>query len=448
MVYFTEEQQRVLKTAWIPILPALLLNVVAFLFPRESMVGMSLRTINYSVMSILLLSWELGVRRGPAKGLALLGISSLTVFVLTWLPLYLGFSSIINVGGLQIPLRTSFLMIIAARYFLVNTTHKWPLILIGTAILMFMPEAVWQIYFILAPFPGSADTPLAIPSGLYTIVYAFQLYTALFFLENYLNIPGYINKLRSKIQVLGKAEFALLSLVMLFIIMGAMLMLNYAINGCYLILFRKGTDVFFGQKVPLVLINAAVSACWLVLAAYFLRNVVVARSLTIHIANDLFYVLHYIPGLNIIALIISLCSPERSQSIEENAMIYLYSRKTAAKVVTFIVAILAALARCAFVMNAGYGYLNGYMIGLAIVLSLASLCFLALGTSFKAFIYILVGFNVFVILLIRNYSGIFQGVFLFATYAYMLFYFLMETFHAELSGEDALAAPLANRVPA
>lgn len=449
--YFTESQTRVLRSAWICIIPLALQTLIV----RYGKIENSL-VFNgtYILASMFLVCWEFLYARDWKKA-GILAATSAGIFGLTVLAYYL--FKIPAAGparpflAIHIFTLINFLITFCMRCYLAGNQR---FIVTGVIVALIKHYGLSGALFgLLASnqafinFIVGIEHAVAAYGLVFYIVYPFAYYMALYLAENYFNREGFVSVFHSKMQVTGGREYAMLNIVLMTLIV------NSATNAprC-LRLIRDyfsslpettyypplGSSILFPN-----IMEIAVQVMLILICGYLLRNVIVARMTTTGSRNGILYLLHYVPLLNIIPLVVYSSRKEEHSNAADNALYY--TLREASRLRTWIVlagvlaAMYSAFMTFALLSNSrGTGTNAEELVMVLIILAgLVRIVAYLLMFNYRKAVFAIVFFNFFFILF--SFSKGFELTGLELALTYLSVYFLLEIFHPALSPSDAEA---------
>ncbi len=434
MNFFTPVQLRILKTSWIPVLIVCMIQKGAdTIFP--SMLSLSLGT-QYAIFLALatmgMVVWEAVIKK-DVKQFGILAFVTLLAFGLQFvLNEFLKANSSQQSTSLIYYFNsfTVFLVIIITRFYLNGMSDK-----IGAAVL----AAV--IYFVI-PKTGSPtgevpvgwlyphqfwiDVVTSLAFLLTTFGTFISYYSIIFLTENSFRWPAFFIKLQSRIQTVSGWEYFFIFLAIWFVYMGSIGELSYLM-----------ASFFDGTTLPVVLTAFIIFKLLLaVLCIYslagLLRNIITGRALTTGTYNPWVIIMHYIPVVNIVAVLKLLLARDKRATQEEHAVLYLESDRYAAQQTMIISGITVTVYNIYHLLTAptglalsGAGLLGGLYL-------LKIFGYIKLRSS-KTYLLLVIGLNIVTILFALNEYLMSSLAFLY------LYYFLMlELFYPRLEIEDTM----------
>lgn len=278
--------------------------------------------------------------------------------------------------------------------------------------------------------------------GLYQFLLPCFYYIILYFTENYLNdLQLFRQKFHSKILAMSAGEYVFFYSVLFMFMIGGTGNLGQMVQAFEYARYQGGNEVF---SVMIVLFYTLCAMLTMVLSGYLLRNIMVARSLTIGLHNGFLYYLHCLPFLNLIPVLIYSIRKAVHTTSTENAVAYI--NRGDSKMANWIIVTGAIISL--FGLYQGYQMYDRYSFDSSLfklfVLAATGLQFirlinfLRLRNSRKA-VYVLFSVNLLSVCVLL--FGSLELVSLRVGICYLSLYLLLEIFHPTLFGEDAAALP-------
>lgn len=437
MNFFTPLQLRILKTSWIPVLIVCTIQKVAdVIFP--SILSLSLGTqyaIFLALATIGMVVWEAVIKK-DVKQFVVLAFVVLLAFGLQFVlnEFLKTNSSSQNVSLIYYANSFAvFLLIIITRFYLNEMSDKT-----GAAIL----AAV--IYFVI-PKTGSPWGTLPVgwldPSGfrvevlktffflLATFGTFISYYSIMFLTENSFRWPAFFIKLQSRIQTVSQWEYFFIFLAIWFVYMGGIGELTYLM-----------ANFFEGVTLPVTVTAFFIfRLLLLVLCVYslagFLRNIITGRALTTGEYNPWVIIMHYVPVVNIAAVIRLTAADDKPATREEHAVMYLESDRHSAQQAMIISGILVTIYNIYVMLTAPTG-LGLPVIGLLGTLYLLKIFAYIKLRSSKTYLLLVIGLNTVTILFALN-----EYLVLSLSFLYLYYYLMQELFYPKLEIEDTIKVP-------
>jgi hypothetical protein len=440
MNFFTSAQTRVIKTAWVPILTTLLIQVLLFkirlLYP-QMLDRNSVAMISSLLVFISIFTWELLMRQKRRQAL-FLGLIMLAGYGLYFFAGRSVDHSGIGAGWWLTPLYwTVSFGIQSARHNFLQTKTGWKAVLITAVIYSYPAWLSSPVFNFLKMEHNISETTWLYIRCLNVLSVTGSICLTTFMVENYFNITTYAQQLKSRIQVLDRTEYLLL-----FITAYVILLAN---TSEVLNIFRFMSDdlryvkEYNYQSLALLVvyfINMVVHIVWALAGAYFIRNIIVSRSLTTRTNHQFYYLLHYLPVLNIIPVVIMAGTATKHTTTAENAIAYFEGdRESMSVVVIFSCAGMAFVS--IFIDYSLFKRAATEVFGIAVLLRISRVLMFMLIRKSKALLYVLIAMNVLVLLLLIR-TDFFRYEFMALSTVLLLFYFLTELFYPALHGQDAV----------
>lgn len=434
MNFFTPVQLRILKTSWIPVLIVCTINKGAdLIFP--SILSLSLGT-QYAIFLALatfgMVIWEAVIKKDVKQFGVLAFVVALAFGLQFVLNEFLKANSSQQNTSLIYYFNSFavFLLIIITRFYLNGMSDK-----MGAAVL----AAV--IYFVI-PKTGSPTGTVPLgwldPSGFWievvrTIVALLtsfatfiSYYSIIFLTENSFRWPAFFIKLQSRIQTISGWEYFFIFFSIWFIYMGSIGELTYLM-----------ANFFEGTPLPIMLTAFVIFKLLLaVLCIYslagLLRNIITGRALTTGEYNPWVIIMHYIPVINIAAVLKLLFARDRPATQEEHAVLYIESDRHAAQQVMIISGITVTAYNIYNMLTAPTG------LGLPVIGLLGAMYLLKIFTyiklrSSRTYLLLVIGLNMATILFALNEHLVLSLAFL-----YLYYYLMQELFYPKLEIEDTV----------
>lgn len=278
--------------------------------------------------------------------------------------------------------------------------------------------------------------------GLYQFLLPCFYYIILYFTENYLNdIQSFRQKFHSKILVISAGEYVFFYSVLFMFLIGGTGNLGEMVLAFEHIRYEGGNEI---SSMMIVLFYMLCPMLVIVLSGYLLRNIMVARSLTIGLHNGFLYYLHCLPFLNLIPVLIYSTRKAVHTTSTENAVSYI--NREDSKIANWIIVIGAIMSL--FGLYQGYQLYQRYssdsssfrffVIAVTGIQFVRLINFLRLRNSRKA-VYVLFSINLLSVCILL--FGSLELISLRVGICYLSLYLLLEIFHPTLFGEDAAALP-------
>lgn len=424
MTIFSDIQTRVLKSCWIPVLLA---AVVQITYPAVHGGEATLyRHIFQGALLTLTVAWEFVIRKQYGAVFLLIGAGILVLGARHFLDMYGSGSN----GWQLLKGAYSFialLLLIAARFYFAGTGDRpWPS-LVATGIYFFIPEGTmsWVDFIMstllgLGVLPERLRTASSFPSLiLLTWCWMVCYYVIIYLTENSYQRPARLQKLQSKVAVWGRWEYLFVFVTVWFVFMGCIRDLAANIHG-------------ISSAASPGILKALINVFYLYLCGFLLRNILVARALTAGKHNLWLYALHNLPVLNIIPLAIFFFTGTRNRQAAQNASAYYPPLRHGMGIVVIIAGVLITLYNIYNMLVVPTGLRSTAIIILALLYVGKIIAFICLPASRNA-VYVLTGLNVATVAFSLN-----NGLFLHLGLIYLSYYFLMELYHPQLSEDDAV----------
>ncbi|MFB6455670.1 hypothetical protein ACE38W_10400 [Chitinophaga sp. Hz27] len=257
-------------------------------------------------------------------------------------------------------------------------------------------------------------------------VYNFAVYPVIYYLIVYVadNISSgdFIKVLKSKITVLDKRNYLFFTVGYYALILAGSVTMSYVCGA-------RGLYFKYYLNNPFLILGALLAIGILVVVPYLLKNIVVARALTINRPEKILLILHFIPIVNIIIISIFFFSEDVNSRQEDNANLYIDQPMSNIRYV--IVSLGGLVLFCTYIIAYSRGvYYNG-------AVSIAYLSFrmlmLIVVLRVKWPLYILCGLSILSTFIVSYHS--IGGLIIMQ--AILSFHFMMEIFHPALYNEDA-----------
>jgi hypothetical protein len=323
-----------------------------------------------------------------------------------------------------------FLLIIITRFYLNGMSDK-----IGAAVL----AAV--IYFVIpktgSPWGGipigwldSSGFWIEAVKSLAFVLTTFgtfiSYYSIIFLTENSFKWPAFFIKLQSRIQTISGWEYFFIFLAIWFVYMGGIGELRYLMAS-----FFEGTTLPVTVAAFIIFRLLLVVLCVYSLAG-LLRNIVTGRALTTGEYNPWVIIMHYIPVVNIAAVLKLLFAKDQSVSQEEHAVLYMEADRHAAQQ-TMIIAGIAVTVYNIYIMLTAPTGLSLPVIGLLGGLYLLKIFAYIKLRSSKTYLLLVIGLNTVTILFALN-----EHLLLSLSFLYLYYYLMQELFYPKLEIEDTM----------
>ncbi|MRG47152.1 hypothetical protein GFS24_18665 [Chitinophaga sp. SYP-B3965] len=310
------------------------------------------------------------------------------------------------------------------------------------------------LYFIIEIVLNAAtDSPFPIfnyignfISGTHQFLLPCFYYIILYFVENYLNdVDSFRQKFHSKILVIGKGEYVFFYGILFMFLIGSATSMGQLVEAWEHIRYA-GEDQISSYLVFIFYLLCPMLT--IILSGYLIRNIMVARSLTINLHNGFLYYLHCLPFLNLIPVLIYSSQKAVHTTTTENAVAYI--KRGDSKMANWIIVV--------GVIMSLYGLYQGYnmyqrvsyykespvftllVATVAIFQFVRLINFLMVRNSRKA-VYVLFTINLLSVCVLL--FGSLELISLRVGICYMSLYLLLEIFHPTLFGGDAEAIPAA-----
>ncbi|PWV54210.1 hypothetical protein [Chitinophaga sp. S165] len=433
MNFFTPVQLRILKTSWIPVLIVCTIQKGAIIFPSISSLSLGTQfSLFFTLATIGMVTWEAIIKK-DLKQFGILTCVTLLTFGLQFvLNEFLKANSSQQSTSLIYYFNSFavFLVVIITRFYLNGMSDK-----IGAAAL----AAV--IYFVI-PKTGSPTGGIPVgwlyPSQFWTDVVtslAFPLitfgtfisyYSIIFLTENSFRWPAFFIKLQSRIQTISKWEYFFLFLAIWFVYMGSIGELSYLM-----------ASFFEGTTLPVIVTAFTIFKLLLaVLCIYslagLLRNIITGRVLTTGEYNPWVIIMHYIPVVNIAAVLKLIFTEDKPATQEEHAVLYLESDRHAAQQAMIISGITVTVYNIYYLLTAPTGLALSGAALLGALYLLKIFCYIKLRSS-KTYLLLVIGLNIVTILFALN-----EYLMLSLAFLYLYYYLMQELFYPKLEIEDTL----------
>ncbi|SDF12998.1 hypothetical protein [Chitinophaga filiformis] len=434
MNFFTPVQLRILKTSWIPVLIACTIKKGAdIIFP--SILSLNLGTqyaIFLALTTLCMVVWEAVIKK-DVKQFGVLAFVVLSAFSLQFiLNEFLKTSSGQQHTALIYYFNSFavFLLIIITRFYLNGMSDK-----MGAAVL----AAV--IYFVI-PKTGSPTGTIPLgwldPSGVWMEVVStlvalltgfatfISYYSIIFLTENSFRWPAFFIKLQSRIQTISGWEYFFIFFSIWFVYMGSIGELTYLM-----------ANFFEGTPLPLTLTAFVIFKLLLaVLCIYslagLLRNIITGRALTTGEYNPWVIIMHYIPVINIAAVLKLLFAEDKPATQEEHAVLYLESDRHAARQAMIIAGITVTVYNIYHLLTAPTGLALSGAALLGALYLLKIFAYIKLRSS-KTYLLLVMGLNTITILFALN-----EYLLLSLSFLYLYYYLMQELFYPKLEIEDTV----------
>jgi hypothetical protein len=439
MTLFTPVQLRVLKTSWFPALIIWLVTSGYTLtkiqhWGNVEFVEKGLSPLVQLLPLFLMVIWETLIKK-EWTNVVLLG---LTVIVTYTLQLLLNASlTEMSYGTMYLLSHTNafliMLVLMITRFYLSGMGDKLTAALTAAVIFFLIPKdgLPLSIPLITRDFPAYGLSPyyrmaIDLPVGYCAII---CYYGIIFLTENSYKWQFFLLRLQSKVQVVNRWEYFFVFLMIWFVYIGSIGALDTRISA-----------FFEGVPTPVVvtgfdLFTTLSLIFFIYLGAGLLRNIVMSRALTTGQHSSWILIMHYLPILNIVALVQLFFAKESQPSQRENAASYLQVNRLKAQYFMIAAGITVTVVNIYFMMTVPTG-LRLPAIGLLAGLYLLKIfAYLRLRTS-KTFIFLVIGLNALTLLFGYN-----EYLLLSLCFLYLYYYLLMELFYPKLEIEDTMKLP-------
>lgn len=434
MNFFTSVQLRILKTVWIPVLIVCAINEGAdIIFP--SILSLSLGTqasIFLALTTIVMVVWEAVIKK-DVKQFGVLALAGLLAFGLQFfLNEFLKANSSQQTTSLVYYVNSFavVLVIVITRFYLNGMSEKIGASLLAAVIYFVIPKTGSPTGGIpmgwAYTFGAWYEVATSAASVLITFGTFISYYSIIFLTENSFRWPAFFIKLQSRIQHIRTWEYFFLFLAIWFVYMGSIGELSYLM-----------ANFFNGAHMPMVLTAFVIFRLLLaVLCIYslagLLRNIITGRALTTGEYNPWVIIMHYIPVVNIAAVLKLLLAKDKPATQEEHAVLYLESDRYAAQQAMIISGITVTGYNIYHLLTAptglalsGAGLLGGLYL-------LKIFGYIKLRSS-KTYLFLVMGLNIITILFALNEYLMSSLAFL-----YLYYYLMQELFYPKLEIEDTM----------
>jgi hypothetical protein len=436
MTLFTPVQFRVLKTSWIPVL-------IIWLIQAGYALGVLYKVFEYnsdnrvflaSVIPLLVVVvWEMLVKKAWKNAAIIAGTVIVVVALQSVLTDMLTRRTDGDVAYLigKIDVFAGVLVIFITRCYVNGMGDKPGAAVIGALIYFLLPQdglplnnlQLARDLPIYALFTPVMRVLLALPA-----IYCFFIcyYVIVYLLENSYKWKNFRLVLQSRLQVMTKWEYFFLFISLCFAYTGAIGVLDTNIYR----FFEEGP-----QPVPVagyLLFSTLGMILLLYTAAGLIRNVVTSRALTVGKYSFWTLLLHFIPVINIAAIVYLFCATDKPATVSEHAATYVQQERKPAQQIMIAAGILVTVFNIYMLLTQPTG-LRLPMIGLLGALYLLKIfVYTRLRTGMAAVVLVMV-LNVITILFAN--SG--HLIFLLAS-LYLYYYLLLELFCPKLEIEDTI----------
>ncbi|NIG52735.1 hypothetical protein [Chitinophaga sp. Cy-1792] len=439
MKLFTVDQRLVINKLWIPVL-ATIVMLLPFVISRISQMesvsyydlsfamdgklwGIPMNMILLLPVYVLMYSLEFFVLKNKrAVPVTLLGALLLTGFLLfeSRASIAEGNARIYAYAGVECIIWVSLLLL---RTYALEKKSKTDLItaIIAGLLISIMP---WghSIVYIINNFLESkylAGFECMFGYAVFPMVY----YLLVFVAEN-ISKNNFIQAVKSKITIMDKRTYLFAVIALYAMIVGAAITTTnvFAPRG-------YGVLLHYITHVPLLL-QLLVAMGVLLLAPYMLKNIVMARLLTVGKSGKLWLVGHFIPVINVIVTLVLFNSREVHSNEEENALLYVEEPESDVRYYFLIFNVFILIWGCIMV------FARGRVSEGKLFLSLLSFRLTLVSVFFrhKWPVYVLCAISVICCCSIAY--GEFAAFWMMQIV--LSFYYMMEVFHPALYGEDAV----------
>ncbi|RPD42479.1 hypothetical protein [Chitinophaga barathri] len=450
--YFTESQTRVLKSAWICLIPLVIQTLIG---RYAGITNVLVYNGIYTLTLLFLLSWEFlyardwkkaGILAGTSAGIFLLTLGAYYLFDIPATGEYRPYIHI-HMFSLINMLATLFV-----RCYLAGNTR---FIITGTIVTLVtyygFSGGLFGLYGGISNLGVISYSPhgYTILSILYNVIYVFAYFIALYLSENYFNRDHFKAIFHSKVQLLGAKEYFLLYVITGILILNASTSAPQHL-GIALSYFWHMPEYSYYPRLTAAalfphLMEWIVQTLLVLLCGYFMRNVIVARMMTTGSRNGLLYFLHFIPLLNIIPLTAYTSRQNEHKSPVDNAMFYIQREPSQLRSWIVVLGILTAL-YFSFMTYRQFSYYKGtgsnteeMIMALIVLLGVGRLLAFLLMFNYRKAIFAILCINIFLLFCSVGSDGGFELLGLRLALTYMSMFFLLEIFHPTLFDADAVA---------
>lgn len=434
MNFFTPVQLRILKTSWIAVLIVCTIHKGAdIIFP--SILSLSLSTqssIFLALTTIGMVVWEAVIKKDVKQFGVLMLVGLLALGLQFILNEFLKANSSQQTTSL-IYYINSFavvLVIIITRFYLNGMSDKIGASLLAAVIYFVIPKTLSPTGGINLGWLDRSGVWYEVVGSLVFVLTTFgtfiSYYSVIFLTENSFRWPAFFIKLQSRIQTISGWEYFFIFLSIWFVYMGSIGELTYLM-------------ALFFEETKLPLIVAAFIIFRLLLAvlciyslAGLLRNIITGRALTTGEYDPWVIIMHYIPVVNIAAVLKLLVAEDKPATREEHAVLYLESDRYAAQQTMIISGIAVTVYNIYIMLTAPTG-LSLPVIGLLGALYLLKIFAYIKLRSSKTYLLLVIGLNTVTILFALN-----EHLLLSLSFLYLYYYLMQELFYPKLEIEDTM----------
>jgi hypothetical protein len=426
MTFFTPIQLRVLKTSWLPGIVGFILSTAISPFLLDGAENV-LTALSWAIGIFFIVAWEAIIKRDLKQLVIIGGVIALTLLVKLY---YSAFMEVKDPLLLYINEFAILLIIMITRFYLNEMGDKLNAALLATLVYFIMPRGG-------NPFGAVTIGSLGLSAqwGIVTQIVLSQLvffntlvayYVIVFLSENSYRRPLFFIKLQSRIETVGKGEYFFIFISLWFIYMGGigdltMLVANF-FNGTTPPMMETAVVIF--RLLLLVLMMYSIAG--------LMRNIITGRMLTTGRYNPWLFVLHYIPVINIAAVIKTCITADKPATQEEHGLQYLEAGRHRAQWAMIIAGIAVTVYNIYVLLTAPTG-LRLPMISVIALLYMAKIfAYLKLRSS-KTYLYLVLALNVATTLFALN-----EYLLLSLSFLFLYYYMMQELFYPALQPEDTM----------
>lgn len=442
--FFNATQRRILTYVWIPVIVYLLCYLASDVhikdFAAKYKFGEKQNT-DYIGSIILLFPFMIMVGyefviRQKYREMLLMMLAALGVNALIMLEFYFRTKDTVPGYGIT-PLLTSMManfLLLLLRAYLLGYSQVLRHALIALAITYSTSNLSANIYSMTNPFYGLDFWWREVISLPFRALLPFLYFAGLLLADNLATDNTYLEKLRSKVQVIDSLEYFVLYFFLINVAFFGAIALGWNVSTLYNKIFgHNGPETQYFSGIVVVFFSVIYGAVCFA-AGYLLRNITLGRMMTIGSDNGWMFVLHFSFLLNIIPMISWTQADAVHKTEEENASFYLTKTPSSVGVVMIVLGALCSfMAGCYIMLAIGKsGFVVVFAIAIAFIFFINAIMHLML-RGFKTAVYWVVSLNIAAMLIfgcLEAGPGSYVGVM--CMNIYLSFFIMMEIFHPSL----------------
>lgn len=443
--FFDAIQRRILKYVWVPVIVYLLFYLFSDIHQRDFYAKLNFgekRDTDYIASVLLIFPFVVAVgyeffMRKKYKEILLMVAAAIGSNALIMLDFHLRVthnSPAYGITAMATALTTNGLLLLL-RAHLLGYDRLQHHALISLIITYFTSTVATNIFGFVNAFHHMSFWWREVITLPFRALLPFFYFMGLLLSDNLAASNTYLEKLKSKVQVISSKEYFVLYCFLINVAIFGAVGMGWNVGAVYNNIFgyKQFETTFVSVVVAIIL--ALGYAVAIAAAGYVLRNIIISRMMTIGSDNGWMYAMHYSFMLNIIPVICWMIAEDCHETEEENAYFYLSKQYSSVGTMIMIMGGLFSCISAWYILMTARNYreYGGYPNGIALICVVSAFMHIALKSS-KTPIYWILSLNALSTLFFAVVGGTGEGLtgIMFVN-IYLSFFVLMEIFHPSLN---------------